>query len=312
MINSLKNTTFGLLIYAEVWTFLLRNDSFIKSYKYKYNGKEYQDELGLNLYDFGFRNYDPAIGRWMNIDPLADERDWMTPYNYVQNSPMVRIDPFGLTDFKLDKKTGVLTQVGEKNDQPDRILKTDSKGNVKKKGEGFLGFLVSKSEKGKAKVDLDNIEQGILSDGMNLKSNDNIIEVGGKGQASVKGFEDFALRFSNYMGVEIKGGYFSDIGKTDISHITIGRYEGNTGTRAISAGLNLKSYNNGNLMGKIQLRVLYHTHLSSYGDSDRLVPSDADLDYRDAALKNSPDVEFRIITNPNNVNYTTGFSRRLR
>jgi hypothetical protein len=28
-------------------------------YQYKYNGKEYQDELGLNFYDYGARNYDP-------------------------------------------------------------------------------------------------------------------------------------------------------------------------------------------------------------------------------------------------------------
>nr|WP_308446802.1 RHS repeat-associated core domain-containing protein [Flavobacterium collinsii] len=40
--------------------------------KYKYNGKELLDELGLNFYDYGWRNYDPALGRLMSIDPLAE------------------------------------------------------------------------------------------------------------------------------------------------------------------------------------------------------------------------------------------------
>jgi len=40
-------------------------------FKYKYNGKELQDELGLNMYDYGWRNYDPALGRWLNINPLT-------------------------------------------------------------------------------------------------------------------------------------------------------------------------------------------------------------------------------------------------
>ena len=52
---------------------------------YLYNGKELQDELALNTYDFGFRQYDPAIARWNVVDPLADKRHWMTPYNYVEN-----------------------------------------------------------------------------------------------------------------------------------------------------------------------------------------------------------------------------------
>ena len=40
-------------------------------YNFRYNSKEWQDELGLNMYDYGARNYNPAIGRWMNMDPLA-------------------------------------------------------------------------------------------------------------------------------------------------------------------------------------------------------------------------------------------------
>ncbi|WP_299213764.1 DUF6443 domain-containing protein [uncultured Dokdonia sp.] len=63
---------------------------------YKYNGKEFDEVFGLDWYDFNARNYDPAIGRWMNIDPLADSFYRWSPYNFVYNNPLSFIDPTGM------------------------------------------------------------------------------------------------------------------------------------------------------------------------------------------------------------------------
>jgi len=60
--------------------------------KFKYNGKELEDEHGLNWYHYGVRYYDPQLGRWHTMDP-ADE--FHSPYLYVGNNPVKYIDPDG-------------------------------------------------------------------------------------------------------------------------------------------------------------------------------------------------------------------------
>ena len=68
---------------------------FTTSYQYKFNGKELQDELGLNMYDYQARNYDPALGRWMNVDPLAEKFPNVSPYAFCFNNPLRFVDPDG-------------------------------------------------------------------------------------------------------------------------------------------------------------------------------------------------------------------------
>jgi RHS repeat-associated protein len=60
--------------------------------KYLYNGKEVTDDHGLNWYEYGWRMYDPQIGRWLCVDPLDQ---YYSPFCFVDNNPINVIDPNG-------------------------------------------------------------------------------------------------------------------------------------------------------------------------------------------------------------------------
>lgn len=63
--------------------------------KEKYTGKELIADFGLNLYDYIWRYYDKATGRFTTMDPLAEMYYSVSPYVYVLNNPINAIDPDG-------------------------------------------------------------------------------------------------------------------------------------------------------------------------------------------------------------------------
>ncbi len=71
--------------------------------KYLFSGKELQDaSIGgtiLGLYDFGARQYDPVIGRWMTQDILSKNYAELSPYSYCANNPINLVD---LNGMKID------------------------------------------------------------------------------------------------------------------------------------------------------------------------------------------------------------------
>lgn len=68
-----------------------------KPNKYKFNGNEEQTEFNLGLSDFNARFYDPQLGRFIQVDPLADYAVQlnMTPYQFGWNNPVKYDDPTG-------------------------------------------------------------------------------------------------------------------------------------------------------------------------------------------------------------------------
>ncbi len=82
---------FGLTFYDGA----SQGTSTLTQNRYLYNGKELQDDFGLDWYDYGWRFYDPVLGRWQVIDPAAELYYAWGGYVYVGDNPIKRVDPDG-------------------------------------------------------------------------------------------------------------------------------------------------------------------------------------------------------------------------
>ncbi|BDS10683.1 RHS repeat-associated core domain-containing protein [Aureispira anguillae] len=66
-------------------------------YRYSFNGKENDTDWGnQHIQDYGFRLYNPALAKFLSVDPLAPEYPWYTPYQFAGNTPIQAIDLDGL------------------------------------------------------------------------------------------------------------------------------------------------------------------------------------------------------------------------
>jgi RHS repeat-associated protein len=86
--------------------------------KYKFNdgteldNKEFTDGSGLDLYSTEFRSYDPQIGRFLQIDDLADWNEGWSPYVFANNNPILLNDPLGLSSDTTTLPTVTVTPSG--------------------------------------------------------------------------------------------------------------------------------------------------------------------------------------------------------
>jgi RHS repeat-associated protein len=71
-------------------------------YRYTFNGKESDSEasdLGEGTQDYGFRIYNPSLGKFLSVDPLYRDYPWYTPFQFAGNKPIWAVDLDGAEEL---------------------------------------------------------------------------------------------------------------------------------------------------------------------------------------------------------------------
>ncbi|WP_103068807.1 DUF6443 domain-containing protein [Aquimarina sediminis] len=115
-----------------------------REHPYTFNGKEFEQSLNLNTFDLGARHYDPAIGRFMVVDPMADFINNQSPYQLANNNPIQFVDDFGFGKCGWLCRTINRLLYGGKNLLPDGTREkkfsraTGNRRNNEKKKKGTI------------------------------------------------------------------------------------------------------------------------------------------------------------------------------
>jgi RHS repeat-associated protein len=94
----------------------LSGRSWSAGYRYGFNGKELDTQGmggGGNTYDYGFRIYNPYLGRFLSIDPLTSSYPWNSTYAFAENRIIDGIDLDGCKYVSINRHTidGVTVQL---------------------------------------------------------------------------------------------------------------------------------------------------------------------------------------------------------
>ena len=144
--------------------------------EYLYNGKELNRDWDINLYEYGARWHDPAIGRFIGVDPIADQFAWVNAYNYAENSPVTYIDLWGLQKAML--RPGETQQDIKQRNAFDRAVREAIKSKYMDNNK--KGYAVVLSPDLKQDIDPDRVPGGIAYFAMHGSEDGRLISKDGK------------------------------------------------------------------------------------------------------------------------------------
>ena len=117
--------------------------------KYKYNGKEFDTMHGLNMYDYGARQQDPAVGMFTSMDPLCEKYYNISPYMYCAGNPIRYVDPTGMA-------------YGDYFDRDGNYLGTDGED------DGEIYIVTDRKERKQISKNEGKVEPGSISSAQNI------------------------------------------------------------------------------------------------------------------------------------------------
>ena len=102
------------------------NSKINNTHDYLFNNKERVGDFGLRWDFYDFRVLDSEIGRFIQVDPIAEQFPHVSPMNYAENSPIANIDLHGLQKSGINKEAEFHRQVDQAVVQPirDAVNKT--------------------------------------------------------------------------------------------------------------------------------------------------------------------------------------------
>lgn len=85
------------------------SENKLGSYKYGFQGQEFTDDLDLNMHEWKYRMSDPALGRFWQIDPLAESYYYNSTYAFAENRVIDGNELEGLEWVPTKDKQGSVT-----------------------------------------------------------------------------------------------------------------------------------------------------------------------------------------------------------
>jgi RHS repeat-associated protein len=149
--------------------------------KFKFQEQEHIDDLGLNWDSFKWRNHQPDIGRFFNVDPLAEKYVYWSPYAFSGNQVVNARELEGLEPYIVTGRSFIPSKTVS---NPMPLSNTKS---FKGDDRSFDPKATSYRTEQKVRVDFDNKKVSLLnntaSGSTGLDSKGNVTETSAAGKA---------------------------------------------------------------------------------------------------------------------------------